>query len=43
MCIRDRAYLQPGPDGKGKLVGTQTITDPEAFWAASKYVIIVED
>ena len=40
---QDPAYLQPGPDGKGKLVGAQTITDPEAFWAASKYVVIVED
>jgi uncharacterized coiled-coil protein SlyX len=43
LSRQDPAYLQPGPDGKGKLVGTQTITDPEAFWAASKYVIIVED
>ena len=43
LSRQDPAYLQPGPDSKGKLVGTQTITDPEAFWAASKYVIIAQD
>jgi hypothetical protein len=43
LSRQDPTYLQPGPDSKGKLVGTQTITDPEAFWAASKYVVIVED
>lgn len=43
LSRQDPAYLQPGPDNKGKLVGTQTITDPEAFWAASKYVIIAQD
>ncbi|MCU0620414.1 MAG: hypothetical protein MUC69_02790 [Gemmatimonadales bacterium] len=40
---QDSQFLQPGPDKDGKLVGTQTITDPEAFWAASKYLIIIED
>jgi predicted nucleic acid-binding Zn-ribbon protein len=40
---QDPSFLQPGPDNKGKLVGPQTITDPDGFWAASKYVVIVED
>jgi len=40
---QDPKLLQPGPDDKGKLVGTQTITNPEEFWGASKYLIIVED
>lgn len=40
---QDPQYLQPGPDDKGRLTGAQTITDPEAFWKASKYLIIVED
>jgi len=43
LSRQDPSYLQPGPDSKGKLVGTQTITDPDAFWSASKYVVIVED
>jgi len=40
---QDPKLLQPGPDDKGKLVGTQTITSPGEFWGASKYLIIVED
>ena len=40
---QDPKLLQPGPDDKGKLVGTQTISNPEEFWGASKYLIIVED
>jgi predicted nucleic acid-binding Zn-ribbon protein len=40
---QDPKLLQPGPDDKGKLVGTQTITNPGEFWGASKYLIIVED
>ena len=30
-------------DEKGKLVGTQTISSPKEFWAASKYLILVKD
>jgi outer membrane murein-binding lipoprotein Lpp/uncharacterized coiled-coil protein SlyX len=40
---QDPSMLQPGPDDKGRLTGAQTITDPDAFWKASKYLIIVED
>jgi predicted nucleic acid-binding Zn-ribbon protein len=43
LSRQDPSFLQPGPDGKGKLVGPQTITDPEAFWTASKYLVLVED
>ena len=39
----DAKLLQPGPDEKGKLVGTQTISSPKEFWAASKYLILVKD
>lgn len=39
----DASLLSPGLDQKGKLVGTQTITNPAAFWAASKYLIVVKD
>lgn len=35
--------LEPAPDGKGRVSGTVTITDPDAFWAASKYLIFVQD
>lgn len=39
----DASLLSPGLDQKGKLVGTQTITNPAAFWSASKYLIVVKD
>ena len=34
------AYI---PLKDGKLVGTQTISSPKEFWAASKYLILVKD
>jgi uncharacterized coiled-coil protein SlyX len=39
----DAKLLTPGPDEKGKLVGTQTISNPNEFWSASKYLIVVKD
>jgi hypothetical protein len=39
----DAKLLSPGLNEKGKLVGTQTITNPNEFWSASKYLIVVKD
>lgn len=37
------AFIQPAPDKDGKIRGGKlTITDPAAFWAQSKYLIVVE-
>ncbi len=40
----DARLLDPAPAEGAKLQGgTYTITDPNAFWAASKYLIVVQD
>jgi hypothetical protein len=39
---QDVAALETAPDGHGRFKGSLRIRDPEAFWAASKYLIVVE-
>jgi len=36
-------YLGAGVDKEGKVTGTVEIAQPEEFWAASKYLILVQD
>jgi hypothetical protein len=36
-------YLAPGIAKDGKVSGTVTIAQPEEFWSASKYLILVQD
>ena len=35
-------YVEPQPAKDGTFTGSITITNPDAFWAASKYLIVVE-
>ena len=39
---QDVAALEPAPDKKGRLKGGLKIKDAEKFWAASKYLIVLE-
>lgn len=39
---QDVAALETPPDSHGRFKGTLRIRDPEAFWAASKYLIVIE-
>ncbi len=39
----DPELFDPKPDEKGRLSGTVTITDPVRFWAASRYLILMQD
>ncbi len=39
---QDLSSLATAPDGDGKIYGSVQIAAPERFWAASKYLIIVE-
>jgi len=39
---QDLSSLATPPDGDGKLHGTVSIAQPEHFWAASKFLIIVQ-
>ena len=36
-------FLGAGVDKEGKVTGTVEIAQPEEFWAASKYLILVQD
>jgi len=37
------SYLAPGVAKDGKITGTVEIAQPEEFWSASKYLILVQD
>jgi hypothetical protein len=37
------SYLAPGAAKDGKVTGTVDIAQPEEFWSASKYLILVQD
>lgn len=39
---QDTAALETGPDQKGRIMGGLKIKDPESFWAASKFLIVIE-
>ena len=39
---QDLAALEPGTDERGRVSGRLRIRDPKAFWAASRYLILVE-
>jgi len=39
---QDLAALETAPDGQGRVSGSLRIKDPRAFWAASRYLIVVE-
>lgn len=39
---QDVAALETPPDDHGRFKGSLKIKDPEAFWAASKYLIVIE-
>jgi chromosome segregation ATPase len=39
---QDLAALEVQPDPKGRFTGSIKIKDPEAFWTASKYLIVIE-
>jgi hypothetical protein len=39
---QDFAALETAPDKSGKVSGALKIKDPDSFWAASKYLIVIE-
>ena len=39
---QDVAALETAPDKHGHVMGTLKIKDPEAFWSASKFLIVIE-
>lgn len=42
LTRQDLAALEPGADDGGRVSGSVHIKDPNAFWAASRYLILVE-